>query len=60
MTAQPIKTLEILRTTQVLWGKDRLKIISGPCEGFAKNFLSLACHPEIKADYYAFSDQDDI
>jgi glycosyltransferase involved in cell wall biosynthesis len=54
------QTLEILRTTQVLWGQDRLKIVEGPCNGFARNFLSLACHPEIEADYYAFSDQDDI
>jgi glycosyltransferase involved in cell wall biosynthesis len=54
------QTLEILRATQELWGKERLKIISGPCKGFARNFLSLACRPEIKADYYAFSDQDDI
>jgi glycosyltransferase involved in cell wall biosynthesis len=54
------QTLEILRATQELWGKDRLKIISGPCKGFARNFLSLTCHPEIEANYYAFSDQDDI
>jgi len=54
------QTLEILRATQALWGKDRLKIVEGPWEGFARNFLSLACRPEIEADYYAFSDQDDI
>jgi glycosyltransferase involved in cell wall biosynthesis len=54
------QTLEILRATQELWGKDRLKIVQGPCKGFARNFLSLACHPEIEAEYYAFSDQDDI
>jgi glycosyltransferase involved in cell wall biosynthesis len=54
------QTLEILHATQELWGKDRLKIISGPCKGFARNFLSLTCHPEIEANYYAFSDQDDI
>jgi glycosyltransferase involved in cell wall biosynthesis len=54
------QTLEILRATQELWGKDRLKIVQGPWEGFARNFLSLACRPEIEADYYAFSDQDDI
>jgi glycosyltransferase involved in cell wall biosynthesis len=53
-------TLEILRTTQQRWGAERLRIIEGPRKGFARNFLSLACHPEIEADYYAFSDQDDI
>ena len=53
-------TLEILRTTQQRWGAERLRIIEGPRKGFARNFLSLACHPEIEAVYYAFSDQDDI
>jgi hypothetical protein len=28
--------------------------------GFCQNFLSLACDPEINADYYAFCDQDDV
>jgi len=37
-----------------------LTVISGPQQGFAKNFLSLTCRSEIKADYYAYSDQDDI
>jgi glycosyltransferase involved in cell wall biosynthesis len=53
-------TLDILRTTQQSWGAERLIIVQGPCKGFARNFLSLACLPEIEADYYAFSDQDDI
>ena len=53
-------TLEILRTTQQRWGTERLRFIEGSRKGFARNFLSLACHPEIEADYYAFSDQDDI
>jgi len=53
-------TLDILKSTQALWGEDRLKIVEGPRLGFARNFLYLACHPAIVADYYAFSDQDDI
>jgi glycosyltransferase involved in cell wall biosynthesis len=32
----------------------------GPGRGFAANFLSLLNDPGIQADYYAFSDQDDI
>ena len=32
----------------------------GPQKGFATNFLALTCDPAIKADYYAFSDQDDV
>lgn len=54
------QTLEILRTTQAEWGADRLKIVEGPRKGFARNFLSLACRAEIEAEYFAFSDQDDI
>jgi glycosyltransferase involved in cell wall biosynthesis len=33
---------------------------SGPRQGFVANFLSLACDPSIIADYFAFSDQDDV
>jgi glycosyltransferase involved in cell wall biosynthesis len=33
---------------------------NGPQQGFVRNFLGLACDPFISADYYAYSDQDDI
>jgi len=39
---------------------ERLQILTGPARGFVANFLSLACHPDIEADYFAFCDQDDI
>lgn len=42
------------------WGLGRLKFHKGPSNGFAANFLSLACKSEINADYFAYSDQDDI
>ena len=45
---------------QAKWGEDRLVIINGPRLGFSFNFLSLTCNPDIVADYYAWSDQDDI
>jgi glycosyltransferase involved in cell wall biosynthesis len=32
----------------------------GPAQGFVRNFLSLACDASIAADYFAYSDQDDI
>ena len=38
----------------------RLSIHFGPAEGFSANFLSLTCKASIQADYYAYSDQDDI
>lgn len=34
--------------------------INGPKKGFCKNFLSLLAREEINADYYFFSDQDDV
>ncbi len=35
-------------------------MFSGPAEGFAANFVSLTCNDTIQADFYAYSDQDDI
>lgn len=53
-------TLEIVSKYQADWGADKLEIRQGPKAGFARNFLSMACDPAIKADYYAFCDQDDV
>lgn len=53
-------TLLLLSKYQQLLGNDRLILLSGPREGFAKNFLSLIKNRSIIADYFAFSDQDDI
>jgi glycosyltransferase involved in cell wall biosynthesis len=38
----------------------RVFVRNGPENGVCANFLSLALDPTIQADYYAFSDQDDI
>ncbi|MFK7699176.1 glycosyltransferase family 2 protein [Pseudomonas caspiana] len=54
------ETLDILAEFQQKWGEDRLVLFKGPCEGFARNFISLVKNTEIKADFFAFSDQDDI
>ena len=35
-------------------------LVAGPCKGFCQNFLSLINNESITADFYAFSDQDDI
>lgn len=37
-----------------------VRLYSGPGEGFVRNFLNLTCRPEITADYYAYSDHDDV
>lgn len=53
-------TLDIIHRYQMKWGADKIQCRAGPQKGFAQNFLSLACDPSIKADYYAFCDQDDV
>ena len=53
-------TRSILEEFQIKWGANRLSIRSGPAKGWVANFLSLACDTSIKADYFAFSDQDDV
>ena len=54
------QTLEILQQYQAKWAAGKLTIRSGPQKGFCQNFLSLACDPNVRADYYAFCDQDDV
>lgn len=53
-------TLEILRNVQNQWATGRMNVINGPNQGFVKNFLSLTCRLDINADYFAWSDQDDV
>lgn len=53
-------TRAILENYRQKWSENRLSIYPGPVKGFAANFLSLVCKADIKADYYAYSDQDDI
>lgn len=53
-------THTILSEYQARLGESRLFVHSGPSDGFAANFLSLACKASITADYYAFADQDDV
>jgi len=50
----------ILKQFQAKHAQHQVHLRKGPSQGFAKNFLFLACDPHIDADYYAFSDQDDI
>jgi glycosyltransferase involved in cell wall biosynthesis len=54
------QTLPILHGYQEKWGINKLTITSGPGKGSTANFLSLTCRHEIEADYYAYTDQDDI
>ena len=52
------ETLEILQRFRANH-KERVYIFHGPRRGFARNFFSLIARPEVRADFYAFSDQDD-
>lgn len=54
------ETPAILGQYRAAWGEERLLLQAGPARGFAANFLSLACRADLKAEYYAFADQDDI
>jgi glycosyltransferase involved in cell wall biosynthesis len=52
-------TIEIIK--EFAASHDRVKSIrQGPQQGYIRNFLSLAQDRSIVADYFAFSDQDDL
>jgi glycosyltransferase involved in cell wall biosynthesis len=53
-------TFDILRQYQEAWGQDKLRLLAGPGRGFQANFLTLTARPDLSADYYAWSDQDDV
>lgn len=42
------------------FGTNRFFILAGPKIGCSRNFLSLICNTDIQADYFAYSDQDDV
>ncbi len=53
-------SVEILEVAKKSWEKGIFKIVKGPQKGVEENFRSLILNEDIEADYYAFSDQDDI
>ena len=53
-------TVKIIKSFANKIGGNRVHQVIGPKKGFAANFLHLVCNPDIKADAYAYSDQDDI
>ena len=54
------RTCELIKQFEAKIGKGRVKLRTGPVQGPAANFLSLTCNHEIDADFFAYSDQDDI
>ena len=53
-------TVAILEAYKSKWSEERITIAFGPQKGYVSNFMSLTLKSEIKADYYAYSDQDDV
>lgn len=53
-------TLKIIESYQATLGCERIRLLHGPRRGFAQNFLSLIRNPQVRGDYFAFSDQDDV
>lgn len=54
------QTADILKHYQAQYGSQKIHIKTHPNQGCARTFLTLVCDPDIQADYYAYSDQDDI
>lgn len=53
-------TMSLLQAFAAQYGDARISILEGPRQGFVANFLSLTCRVNIRADFYAWADQDDI
>ncbi len=53
-------TLPLLEAWRAYRPAGQVSLWHGPRKGYAANFMSLAAHPDIHADYFAYSDQDDI
>jgi glycosyltransferase involved in cell wall biosynthesis len=54
------ETLSLISKYQRKEGGASVAVRNGPRRGLVRNFLGLACDLSISADYFAFSDQDDI
>jgi glycosyltransferase involved in cell wall biosynthesis len=53
-------SISILNQFKSRFEAGRVVISPGPKKGFVANFLSLTCDASIDADYFSYSDQDDI
>lgn len=53
-------TVDIVNKWATKVGEEKVEFRLGRSQGYSQNFLSMACDPSIRADFYAFCDQDDI
>jgi glycosyltransferase involved in cell wall biosynthesis len=54
------ESIDLIKKFQSRFKEGQIIFTIGPQKGFVSNFLSLTCDESIDADYFAFSDQDDI
>ena len=54
------RTQQIIQEQIAASNKISIHLRPGPQKGYASNFISLLCAPDIDADYFSFADQDDI
>jgi glycosyltransferase involved in cell wall biosynthesis len=54
------RTLALLEQFREGYPERQVVVHRGPGKGFVHNFLNLACRPDLRAQYYAFSDHDDV
>ena len=54
------ETTNLLQEYKQKFSKNLVTVVSGPRKGPSFNFLSLLRNPSVEANYFAFSDQDDI
>ena len=54
------ESIELIKKFKSRFKEEKIVFTPGPQKGFVVNFLSLICNKSIDADYFAFSDQDDI
>lgn len=53
------RTRPILELFRKQWGGTHLNVVTGPRSGFVANFVSQLRNADIRADYFAYADQDD-
>jgi len=53
-------TLAILELYRQAWGEQKMHIAHSRAHGPTQNFMSLVYNEDISADFYAYSDQDDV
>ncbi len=54
------ESLALINAFKNRFEEGRVIVVPGPKKGFVANFLSLTCDSTIEAEYFAYSDQDDI